>query len=130
VSFEHVFTCVASMQYVPAVPVPPWAAVQVLSQLQAPPMPAPLHVWCVPQATVAVTSRQLSESAAQVDWWPASGQNEPGAVQPAGGVLHTQDCAPAVPPQVWRGPQLCVVEMTMQLFASGAQVVVCVALEQ
>jgi hypothetical protein len=102
----------------------------VLSHVHVLPTPAPLQVWCVGQAVVAVTSRQLSESAVQVDTWLASGQNVPAAVQPAGGVLQTHDFAPAAPWQVCSGPQECVLCTITQPSLSGPQFVVSVPDEQ
>jgi hypothetical protein len=52
------------------------------------------------------------------------------AVQPAGAALQMHELAPAVPPQVWRVPQLCVPEIVTHWCASATQVVVCMPVEQ
>jgi hypothetical protein len=110
--------------------------VQVLSQVQTEPgpTPAPLHVWFAGQAEglPAWTKRQLSPSVEHTDWWLASGQKLPFAVQPGSdGALHVQDCAPAVPVQDWRAPQAVGPPVTMmQASVPGPHVVTVLPPEQ
>ena len=117
--------CRASTQNVP-MPVPAWAAVQVLSQLQACPRPAPLHDWFMAQDELSAASekRQLFASTWQSDWVDALVQKVPEPVQLAGAGLQAQAALPAAPPQVWCAPQAAWVVWTVtQPCASATQVV-------
>jgi hypothetical protein len=66
--------------------------------------------------------KQPSASAAQVVATLALEQNVPACEQPAGGALHVQAAAGALPVQDWRAPQAVVAEMKKQLSVSTAHV--------
>jgi hypothetical protein len=87
------------MQYVP-MPPPDWAAVQVSSHEQAPPRPAPLHVWFAGQAWSVSASAGQVPSVVQFASVPGPLQKVPVPVQAAGAVWHTQDALPATPVHV------------------------------
>jgi hypothetical protein len=83
------------------VPTPACTAVQVSSQVQRVPSPAPLHDWCVGQV-VSFTALEAVQvpSVVHTPWTVVLLQNVPGPVQPAGAGLQTQEALPAAPVQV------------------------------